>query len=62
MWMVGDLLPSLRGQVGVGTGQPRPPSLEMLTVCGEVTWTCLGWIFSSSSIYKTFSEPQFPRL
>lgn len=30
--MVGDLLPSLRGQAGVGTGQPRPPSLEMLTV------------------------------
>lgn len=30
--MVGDPLPSLRGQAGVGTRQPWHPSLEMLTV------------------------------
>lgn len=55
--MVGDLLPSLRGQAGVGTGQPCLPPWRCSLSSREVKGTCLGWIFSSSSIYQTFSEP-----
>ena len=62
MQMVGDLLPSLRGQAGWAQGSPVLPPWRCSLCCREVTWTCLGWIFSGSIIYKTFSEPQLPCL